>query len=245
MGGKGGKGMKPIVEIRNLTKKYGNKTALDGLDLNIEKGKVTGILGPNGSGKTTLIKIMTGLMRPTSGKVLIDGNEIGVQTKAVVSYLPDRNFLYKWMKIKDAGRFYRDFYADFDMDKFTKLLQFMKLDPEMKITSLSKGMQEKLNLSLVLARNAKLYIFDEPIAGVDPVARDQILEAIINNYHPDSSVIITTHLVRDMENIFDNVVFIQEGRILLNGNAETLREERGMQIEELYKNIFTEGGSGL
>ena len=219
--------MNHIVEVKSLTKKYLNKTALDGLSLNIEEGKVVGILGPNGSGKTTLIKILTGLLRQTSGEVLIDGQHVGVGTKATVSYLPDRNFLYKWMKIEDAYQMYKDFYKDFDEEKFAELLAFMKLERGMKIDSLSKGMHEKLNLSLVLARNAKLYILDEPIAGVDPVARDQILDAIINNYNEKSSMIITTHLVRDMESMLDKVVFLKDGNIILTGNAEDLRRRKG------------------
>ncbi|MCM3054652.1 MULTISPECIES: ABC transporter ATP-binding protein [Bacillaceae] len=233
--------MSNIVEINNLTKKYANKTALDNVNLNIERGKVVGILGPNGSGKTTLIKILTGLLRQTSGEVLIDGNKVGVKTKSAVSYLPDRNFLYKWMRIEDACHMYKDFYTDFDEAKFNELLAFMNLNRSMKIDSLSKGMHEKLNLALVLSRNAKLYILDEPIAGVDPVARDQILDAIINNYNEDSSMIITTHLVRDMESMFDEVVFLKDGQIVLTGNAEALREEKGKQVEEIYKEIFGEG----
>lgn len=232
--------MNNIVEIKNLTKKYSNKVALNNISLSIEEGKVVGILGPNGSGKTTLIKILTGLLRQTSGEVLIDGHKIGVYTKRVVSYLPDRNFLYKWMKIEDAMNLYKDFYSDFDEKKFNDILSFMKLDKNMKIESLSKGMHEKLNLSLVLSRNAKLYVLDEPIAGVDPVARDQILNAIINNYNEKSSMIITTHLVRDMENILDEVVFLKEGNVILQGSAEDLREERGKQIDDIYKEIFGE-----
>src|SRR5690606_1486339 len=201
---------------------------------------VVGILGPNGSGKTTLIKILTGILRPTKGEVYIDGNKPGVITKSIVSYLPDRNFLYDWMKIQDAINFFKDFYQDFDENKAYGLLEFMKLDRDMKINSLSKGMMEKLNLTLVLSRNAKVYILDEPIAGVDPVARDQILDAIINNYNEDSTMLITTHLVRDMENIFDDVVFLREGEIYMQGNAESLREEKGMQIDDLYKEIFGE-----
>jgi len=232
--------MKNIVEIKGLTKKYLNKTALNNINLNIEEGKVVGILGPNGSGKTTLIKILAGLLRQTSGEVLIDGKNIGVDTKSIVSYLPDRNFLYKWMKIEDAMNLYKDFYYDFDEKKFNDILSFMKLEKNMKIDSLSKGMHEKLNLSLILARNAKLYILDEPIAGVDPVARDQILDAIINNYNEKSSMLITTHLVRDMESMLDEVVFLKEGNIILTGNAEALREERGMQIDDIYKEVFGE-----
>lgn len=230
--------MENIVEINGLTKTYNSKRALNGIDLNIEKGKVVGILGPNGSGKTTLIKILTGLLQQSKGEAKIDGHKPSPYTKSIVSYLPDRNFLYDWMKIKDALDMYNDFYSDFDEKKADDLLKFMKLEKDMKVSELSKGMKEKLNLTLVLARRAKLYILDEPIAGVDPVARDQILNAIINNYEETSSMIITTHLVRDMENIFDDVVFLSEGEIILEGNAEKLREEKSMQIDDLYKEIF-------
>ena len=232
--------MTNIIEIKGLSKTYFTKKALNNVSLAIEKGKVVGILGPNGSGKTTLIKILTGILRPTKGEVYIDGNKPGVITKSIVSYLPDRNFLYDWMKIQDAINFFKDFYQDFDENKAYGLLEFMKLDRDMKINSLSKGMMEKLNLTLVLSRNAKVYILDEPIAGVDPVARDQILDAIINNYNEESTMLITTHLVRDMENIFDEVVFLKEGEVYLQGNAEVLREERNMKIDDLYKEIFGE-----
>lgn len=232
--------MENLVEIKKLSKNYFNKKALDNLDLTIEEGKVLGILGPNGSGKTTLIKILTGLLRQSKGEVLIDGHKVGVYTKSIVSYLPDRNFLYNWMTIEDAFKFYSDFYSDFDLKRGEELLDFMKLGKDMKITSLSKGMTEKLNLTLVLSRKAKLYILDEPIAGVDPVARDQILDAIIKNYDSNSSMIITTHLVRDMENLFDDVAFLKDGDVILKGNAEELREEKGKSIDEIYKEIFSE-----
>lgn len=232
--------MENIIEIKGLTKSYFSKKALNNISLDIKKGKVVGILGPNGSGKTTLIKIITGILRETQGEVLIDGNKPGVITKSIVSYLPDRNFLYNWMNIQEAINFYKDFYIDFDENKAYELLSFMKLDRNMKINALSKGMTEKLNLTLVLSRNAKVYVLDEPIAGVDPVARDQILDAIIKNYNEDSTMLITTHLVRDMESIFDDVVFLREGEIYMQGNAESLREEKGMQIDDLYKEIFGE-----
>lgn len=230
--------MSNLVEIKGLSKSYNNKLALNDVDLTIEHGKVVGILGPNGSGKTTLIKILTGLLRQSKGKAQINGHEPGVYTKSIVSYLPDRNFLYDWMKIQDAIDLFKDFYEDFDENKVDELLKFMKLERDMKVNSLSKGMMEKLNLSLVLSRKAKLYILDEPIAGVDPVARDQIIDAIINNIDEDSTMIITTHLVRDMEKIFDEVVFISEGELILEDSAEKLREERNMQIDDLYKQIF-------
>ncbi len=230
--------MEDIIQIKGITKTYRNKKALDNLSLNIKKGGVIGVLGPNGSGKTTLIKILTGLLRPNNGQVLIDGKKPNAFTKSIVSYLPDRNFLYDWMSIDDAINFYKDFYEDFDEDKSSNLLEFMGLNRSMKIKELSKGMHEKLNLSLVLSRNAKVYILDEPIAGVDPVARDQILDAIVNNYNKESTMLITTHLVRDMENLFDDVAFLRDGKIELIGNAEKLREERQMQIDDLYKDIF-------
>ena len=230
--------MSNIIEIKGLTKQYIKTKALDNIDLEIKQGTVIGILGPNGSGKTSLIKIMAGILRQSKGEIRIDGKTPGADTKAIVSYLPDRNFLYKWMKIEDAINFYKDFYSDFDENKAYELLQFMKLDKNMKIDTLSKGMNEKLNLLLVLSRKAKVYILDEPIAGVDPVARDQILDAIINNYNEDSTMIITTHLVRDIESIFDEVLFLREGVVELMGNAEELREEKGMQIDALYKEIF-------
>lgn len=229
-----------IIQIKELSKSYFKKQALNHISLNVEQGKVIGILGPNGSGKTTLIKIITGILRQSKGEILVDGKVPGAATKAVVSYLPDRNFLYKWMNVQEAIGFYKDFYTDFDEQKAYELLDFMKLGKRMKVNSLSKGMTEKLNLTLVLSRKAKVYVLDEPIAGVDPVARDQILDAIIKNYNTDSTMLVTTHLVRDMENIFDDVIFLRDGQIVLQGNAEMLREERGMQIDDLYKNIFGE-----
>ncbi|MBU3194038.1 ABC transporter ATP-binding protein [Clostridium algidicarnis] len=232
--------MKNIVEAKNLSKSYFKKKALDNLNLTIPEGQVLGLLGPNGSGKTTFIKILSGILSQSSGDIIIDGNIPGAYTKSVVSYLPDKNYLYKWMTVNDAILFFKDFYSDFDEFKAYELLSFMKLDKNSKVTSLSKGMSEKLNLTLVLSRKAKLYVLDEPIAGVDPVAREKILDAIINNYNKDSSMIITTHLVRDIERIFDHVSFISEGKIILSGNAEELREEKGRSIDELYRDVFGE-----
>lgn len=232
--------MSCILEAKNLNKSYFKKKALNNLNLSIEKGRVVGVLGPNGSGKTTFIKIAAGILRQSSGEILIDNHEPGVYTKSVISYLPDRNYLPKWMKVEDAINYFNDFYGDFDRNKAYELLDFMKLERGMKVTSLSKGMTEKLHLTLVLSRKAKLYILDEPIAGVDPVARDKILDAIINNYNEDSSMLITTHLVRDIERVFDDVVFINNGEVVLSGNAEILREEKNKSIDELYKEVFGE-----
>ena len=231
--------MSNIIEIKGLSKSYFRNKAVDNISLTIDTGKVVGILGPNGSGKTTIIKILAGILRASKGEVLIDGITPGAKTKAFVSSLPDRNFLYDWMRIKDAIDFFDDFYEDFEKEKAYELLNFMNLDKDVKVKSLSKGMHEKLNLTLVLSRNAKLYILDEPIAGVDPVARDQTLDAIIKNYNKNSTMLITTHLVRDMEAVFDDVIFLKDGHVSLKGNAETLREQHQMQIDDLYKEIFS------
>ncbi|SCL90546.1 ABC transporter ATP-binding protein [Sporanaerobacter sp. PP17-6a] len=232
--------MESIVKIKGLSKSYFNKKALDNINLDIEEGKIIGILGPNGSGKTTLLKIISGILRQSKGEIFIEGQKPGPYTKSVVSYLPDRNYLYKWMKIKDAIEFFKDFYKDFDEKRADELLDFMKLDKEMKLTSLSKGMVEKLNLTLVLSRKAKLYVLDEPIAGVDPVARDKILDSIINSYDENSSMIVTTHLVRDIEKIFNRVIFLKSGKIELSGDVEELREKNQSSIDELYKKVFEE-----
>jgi len=232
--------MEIILKASNITKMYSNKTALDNVSLQLEKGKILGLLGPNGGGKTTFIKMIAGLARPTSGEILVDSQQPGIYTKSIVSYLPDVNYLYKWMEIKDAVEFFKDFYKDFDENKAKELLKFMKLNENQKVTTLSKGMIEKLNLSLVLSRKAKLYLLDEPLGGVDPVARDQILDAILENYSEDSSMVVSTHLVSDIERLFDDVAFISEGRIVLTGNAEELRLNRGKSIDELFREVFRE-----
>jgi len=232
--------MEVILKASNITKMYSNKTALDNVSLQLEKGKILGLLGPNGGGKTTFIKMIAGLARPTSGEILVDSQQPGVYTKSIVSYLPDVNYLYRWMKIKDALEFFKDFYKDFDEKKAKELLKFMKLNESQKVTTLSKGMIEKLNLSLVLSRKAKLYLLDEPLGGIDPVARDQILDAILENYSEDSSMVVSTHLVSDIERLFDDVAFISEGRIVLTGNAEELRLNRGESIDELFREVFRE-----
>jgi len=227
-----------MLKVENLSKSYINKKALNNISLTLEKGKVLGLLGPNGSGKTTLIKIITGLIKSYNGTVLINDECPGVSTKSIISYLPDVNHLYKWMKVKDALNFFIDFYDDFDKEKAEELLEFMKLNKDSKINTLSKGMLERLNLTLVMSRKAKLYVLDEPIAGVDPVAREKILDTIVNNFSGDSSMLITTHLVKDIERIFDDVAFISDGDITLYGNAEELRIDRGKSIDELYREVF-------
>jgi len=230
--------MEIILKASNLEKSYFNKKALNGLDLEVKKGRIVGILGPNGSGKTTFLKIAAGILSKTNGELLIDGNKPGVYTKSIVSYLPDKEYLFKWMKIKDAVDFFKDFYKDFDEEKCKKLLEFMNLDINSKVKTLSKGMTEKLYLTLVLSRRAKLYILDEPLGGVDPTTREKILDAILDNYSEDSSIIITTHLVNYIERLFDDVAFILDGKVVLSGNAEELRNEKGLSIDQLYREVF-------
>lgn len=230
--------MATIVTVDNLTKKYGRKIALDNISFKLEEGKVLGLLGPNGSGKTTLIKILSAFHQITSGRVEICGKKPGVETKSMVSYLPDRNFLPKWMKIKDAKEYYNDFFHNFNAQTFGEMLEVMKLSEDMKVKELSKGMQEKLNLSLTLSRDASLYLFDEPIGGVDPVARDMILNSIIDKAFQNKTLIVSTQLVRDIESIFDEVMIMNEGKILAHETVDNLRMEKSMSVEEFFKDCF-------
>lgn len=230
--------MNNILESKKICKSYLSKKALRGVDLNIMPGKIVGLLGPNGSGKTTFLKIAAGILHASSGELLIDGQMPGVYTKSIVSYLPDNEYLLNWMKIKDAVMYFKDFYSDFNEKKANELLLFMNLEENSTVKSLSKGMKEKLKLTLVLSREAKLYILDEPLGGVDPTAREKILNAIVNNFSEGSSMIITTHLVNDIERIFDDVAFISDGEIILQGNAEELRSDKKKSIDELYREVF-------
>ncbi|WP_123054854.1 ABC transporter ATP-binding protein [Clostridium sp. JN-1] len=227
-----------LVKASNLKKNYFNKKALNNINLEIEKGKIVGLLGPNGSGKTTFLKIAAGILKQNSGEILVDGKKPGTYTKSIVSYLPDKDYLFKWMKIKDAISFFNDFYKDFDREKAYEFLKFMDLDENSSVKSLSRGMSEKLYLTLTLSRKAKLYILDEPLGGVDPTTREKILNAILDNYSKDSSMIITTHLISDIERLFDEVVFISNGEIVLQGDAEELRREKQVSIDELYREVF-------
>ena len=230
--------MNNILKSEKICKSYLTKKALRGLDLNIMPGKIVGLLGPNGSGKTTFLKIAAGILHQSKGEILIDGQKPGVYTKSIVSYLPDNEYLLKWMKVKDAVKYFKDFYSDFDEKKAKEMLVFMNLDENSTVKSLSKGMKEKLKLTLVLSRSAKLYILDEPLGGVDPTTREKILNAIVNNFSENSSMIITTHLVNDIERIFDDVAFISDGEIVLQGNAEELRRDKKKSIDELYREVF-------
>lgn len=227
-----------ILEVNGISKKYLTKKALNGVDLTVDKGKIVGILGPNGSGKTTFLKIIAGLTRPTDGNIQICNTEIGYKTKELVAYLPDSDFLYPWMKISDAEKVYTSFFKDFNSEKFYELLDFMKLELDMSVKGLSKGMKEKLALALTLAREAKLIVLDEPLNGVDPVAREQILKAILKGFNFESSMIITSHLINEVESLLDEVYFLKEGKIELYGNAEDLRIERGITLDELYREVF-------
>lgn len=228
----------PILEIKNLIKKYHTKNVIDNISLNVDSGKIVGLLGPNGSGKTTLIKLLAGLLTATSGDILIDNKEIGIETKAIVSFLPDRPYFANWMKVHDILAFFADFYRDFSMKKATEMLKLLNIGVNDRIKTMSKGTKEKLNLVLVMSRAARLYLLDEPIAGVAPAARDYILRTIISNYSEDSSVIITTHHIADVEKILDDVIFLNEGKIELNSAVEDLREEHGKSVDEIFRETY-------
>lgn len=228
----------PILEIKNLIKKYHTKNVIDNISLNVDSGKIVGLLGPNGSGKTTLIKLLAGLLTATSGDILIDNKEIGIETKAIVSFLPDRPYFANWMKVHDILAFFADFYRDFSMKKAMEMLKLLNIGVNDRIKTMSKGTKEKLNLVLVMSRAARLYLLDEPIAGVDPAARDYILRTIISNYSEDSSVIITTHHIADVEKILDDVIFLNEGKIELNSAVEDLREEHGKSVDEIFRETY-------
>jgi len=232
----------PIVECRNLTKYYGNKIALKGFDLDLGRGKIIGLLGPNGSGKTTMIKLMNGLIQPSMGKIMIDGHEPGPETKAVISYLPDKTYIADWMSVKDILDMFEDFYADFDRDKALTMCMDLGVYEGDKFKAMSKGTKEKLQLALVMSRNAKLYLLDEPIAGVDPAAREYILNMIINNYPEDATILISTHLVSDVEKILDEVVFIKDGNMVRQSSVDDIREQEGKSVDQLFRDEFRWGG---
>ncbi len=227
-----------IVSIKNLTKKYGVVEALKNIDLDIPRNAIVGLLGPNGSGKTTMIKVLVGLLNQYEGSVIIDGKELGQETKKLVSYLPDRDYLSNAWTFNDAVEYFKDFYDDFDVEKANRLIDELKIPRNVRFKALSKGTREKLQLILVLSRNAKLYIFDEPIAGVDPVARDLVFKLITENRAEDSTVIISTHLIMDCEQYLDYVVFIKEGQIVLRNDANKLRESTGKSINDVFKELF-------
>ena len=227
-----------LIRINNLDKKYGKKVALKDVNLNIESGKIVGLLGKNGAGKTTLIKLINDLLTPSSGEILIKGNKVGVESKKIISYLPERTYLNKQMKVFDVIEYFSDFYDDFDVKKAKRLLKDLDLDISVKISKMSKGMQEKLQLVLVMSRNASLYILDEPLGGVDPATRDYILDTILSNFSEDASVIISTHLISDIERILDEVIFIDKGKIILQSDADKLRKKEKASIDEIFRRMF-------
>ena len=230
--------MSELIEITGLTKTYDkNKVAINNLSLTIPRGKIIGLLGPNGSGKTTLIKMMNGLLTPTGGKILINGQEPGVETKARISYLPDRNYLGNGQKIGDVLDYFADFYPDFSKEKAFAMLESLDIDANTRLKALSKGNKEKVQLILVMSREADLYILDEPIAGVDPAARDYILRTIINNYNPRASVLLSTHLIGDIESVLDEVIFLRYGQLILYTSVDNIRQQHGKSVDAYFREV--------
>ena len=228
----------PILECNKLTKTYGGVTALDHIDLAIDPGRIVGLLGPNGSGKTTLIKLAAGLLQPTEGQILIDGKPPSPQTNAVLSYLPERIALSQWMKVTQVLDFFCDFYKDFDRQAAEQMLAQLHIAPNQVLKQMSKGTKEKVQLILAMSRKAKLYLLDEPIGGVDPATRDYILHTILTNYNPDAAVVISTHLIGDVEQVLDEVVFLSRGQIALHDSCENIREQQGKSIDGLFREVF-------
>lgn len=230
--------MEELLNCQNLTKRYGYKTALDSINLSIGRGRIIGLLGPNGSGKTTLIKLINGLLSPTSGTLTINGLTPGPETKKVVSYLPERTYFNSWMKVTDILDFFCDFYADFDRNRAMEMLKRLNINEQDRLSSMSKGTKEKVQLIMVMSRDADLYCLDEPIGGVDPAARDYILQTIITNYNENASVLISTHLISDIENVLDDVIFIQNGHIRLSASVDEIRDQEGKSVDALFREVF-------
>ncbi|MCI5621004.1 MAG: ABC transporter ATP-binding protein [Lachnospiraceae bacterium] len=230
--------MSSLLECKGVTKRYENTIALDHVDLTIEPGHIIGLLGPNGSGKTTLIKLINGLLYPNEGTILVKGNGIGVESKKVVSYLPDHMFINGGRKIRQMIAYFADFYEDFDVKRAYDMLAKLSINPEATVRTLSKGNKEKVHLIMAMSRRADLYILDEPIAGVDPAARDYILKTILANYDENASILISTHLIADIENILDEVIFLQNGRIRLHASVDDIRQQEGKSVDMLFREVF-------
>ncbi len=230
--------MSSLIKVSSLTKKYGSFTALNDVSLELESGHITGLLGPNGSDKTTLIKIICGLLVPTAGEVTVEGNPVGVESKKVISYLPDTTYLGKSSSVQEVIDYFRDFYEDFDENRAYDMLQKLGIDPGSRLRALSKGTREKVQLILVMSRRADLYILDEPIAGVDPAARDYILNTIITNYDENASILISTHLISDVENILDEVIFLKQGNIVRQCAVDDIRSNEGKSVDALFREVF-------
>ena len=230
--------MSELLRCEDLTKRYGSLIALDHVNFTLESGKLIGLLGPNGSGKTTLIKLINGLLTPDEGRILIDGMEPGVGTKKSVAYLPDNHFLNNYMKVRDIVAYFCDFYEDFRPELALQMMSHLGISENVALKTLSKGNKEKVSLILTMSRNARLYVLDEPIAGVDPATRDYIISTIINNYNPEASVLISTHLISDIESVLDDALFIQSGHITLHNSVDAIRSENGKSVDELFREVF-------
>lgn len=230
--------MSYLIESNHLCKKFGNKQALADINLRIERGRIIGLLGPNGSGKSTLIKIINGLMMPTEGEVFIDEKKPGVETKKIISYLPERTYLNEWMKVKELLDYFEDFYADFRRERAITMLENLNIGLDDKLKTMSKGTKEKVQLILVMSRDADLYILDEPIGGVDPAARDYILRTIIGNYNENATVLLSTHLISDIENILDEVIFLQYGQIRFHASVDEIRVKEGKSVDQLFREVY-------
>lgn len=227
-----------IIKLDNVVKRYSKKEALKGINLEIPKGKIVGLLGPNGSGKSTMIKLLNGLLQPDEGTIEIAGMKPSIETKKIVSYLPERTYLSEWMKMKDLLKFFSDFYEDFDLEKAEEMIEELNINVDEKIKDMSKGTKEKVQLILVMSRNADVYILDEPIGGVDPAARSFIMRTILQNFSEESTLIIATHLISEIENICDEIIFLSYGEIKLQGNVDEIREEKGKSIDALFREEF-------
>ncbi len=230
--------MTATFECKGLSKNFGSTQALEDVNISIAPGRVVGLLGPNGSGKTTLIKLANGLLTPSEGEVLICGDHPGVESKAVVSYLPDKTCMPLWMNALQLMDFFQDFYQDFDRQRAENMLQRLGLDDRQRLRQMSKGTREKVQLIMVMSRKAKLYLLDEPIGGVDPATRDYILDTIIRNYDPEAAVVISTHLISDVEKILDEVLFINRGRIMLQASVDDIRQQYGKSVDEYFREVF-------
>lgn len=227
-----------LLEIKKVNKKFGDKQILHDIDIVIPRGKIIGLLGKNGTGKTTLIKLINGLLTIDSGEILVNGKNVGIESKKVISYLPERTYLDKSMTVNAVLKYFNDFYEDFDIEKAQTLLEDLELEPTQKLSKMSKGMQEKVQLVLVMSRKAELYILDEPLGGVDPATRDYILDTILTNFSEGASVIISTHLIADIERVLDEVIFIDKGKIVLHSDADKLREKENSSIDEVFRRMF-------
>ena len=230
--------MENILECRGLVKFFPNCLALNNVDLTVPKGRIVGLLGPNGSGKSTLIKLANGLLTPTQGTILVDGKEPGIGTKKIVSYLPERTYLTEWMTVQDMLDLFNDFYADFNIAKARDMLARLNIQTKARIKTMSKGTKEKVQLILVMSREAQLYLLDEPIGGVDPAARDYILNTIIANYNENATVLISTHLISDVEQILDDVIFINQGSVVLTSSVDDIREKQDKSVDALFREVF-------